>query len=219
MLGIGWSSLSREDATNAEAHDSSRRSIVVGQSRGRAARPAGGGLHLVGDVRACRHSCGVSPLEEEKATGRRRWSARERFDLDMEEDFIEEGSTPRAAREPRAPHTGRGRSTERPKHTYHTVRGVAHACRAGRETSATRGEGQGGKRAPNVAFVCAFLGSDGRGGGGGAVALPAIRERVAHVMFAHVVPRKGLSHKHGYQELLKDTPPQCGHREVIRAQV
>lgn len=67
------------------------------------------------------------------------------------------------------------------------------------------------KRVSEVVFDYAFLGSEG---GEPTILVLVARDRRTQMIFAHVVPRKGLSHEHGAKELEADIK-KPGYREVL----
>lgn len=71
--------------------------------------------------------------------------------------------------------------------------------------------GQRDKRVPDGVFDYAFLGAEGERE---LVAVLVMRGRCAQVLFANVVPCKGLAHEHGSQELLKCLQ-KLGFHDVI----
>ena len=75
-----------------------------------------------------------------------------------------------------------------------------------------RRQGDGSeKQVPEVCFDYGFLGTEGEEE---TAAVQVMRDRRSKAIFAHVVPRKGLSHVHGAQQILLDLE-KLGHGEVI----
>lgn len=94
---------------------------------------------------------------------------------------------------PEQPHKTRCTAATLP--TYHTGPGAPHVLRGGvRDMHHKRKEGHDAERIPEAVFDYAFKER---------VAVLVIPGRRTHILFAHVVPRKGLAHEHGAQELIE----------------
>lgn len=78
-------------------------------------------------------------------------------------------------------------------------------------TNHTEGAGQEENGIPEIVFDYAFLGVDGERA---MVAVFSIHDRRAGLLFAHVVPRSGLAHENGSQQMMKDIA-KLGYYEVL----
>lgn len=66
---------------------------------------------------------------------------------------------------------------------------------------------------PEIIFDYALLGAEGERE---SVAVLVIRDRRTQMLFAHVVPRKGLAHEHGSRELTKDIQKMAYQEPVLK---
>ena len=56
------------------------------------------------------------------------------------------------------------------------------------------------KRLPEIVFDYGFMGAEGED----TIAIQVARDRRTRMLFAHVVPKKGFTHGHGAEEMIKD---------------
>ena len=126
--------------------------------------------------------------------------------LDVEE---EEAREPRTLRDPGAPTEA---EVEQHNVTHLPFRAWCPACVEGkaRDRPHRKQEGEENKNVPEVVFDYGFLGAEGEE----TIAIQVARDRRTKMVFAHVVPRKGFTHEHGAEEMVKDLK-KLGYSEVV----
>ena len=155
-------------------------------------------------------------LEDEEVVPVRPWEVcgvdgEEYQDIDLEvEAESEEAREPKTLRDPGAP-----TELEIGQHnvTHLPFRAWCPSCVEGkaRDRMRKKQEDSGEKRIPEVVFDYAFMGAEGEDE---TMAIQIARDRRTKMVFAHVVPRKGMTHEHGAEEMLEDLK-KLGYDEVI----
>jgi hypothetical protein len=125
------------------------------------------------------------------------------------EPEAEEAREPRVPRDPGAP-----TATEVEQHnvTHLPFRAWCPACVMGKARDKMHRKQEDGaeKGIPEIVFDYGFLGAEGEE----TIAIQVARDRRTRMIFAHVVPKKGCTHEHGAQEMIKDIG-KLGYQEVI----
>lgn len=137
--------------------------------------------------------------------------------LDGEEEFREiqleveeeEARKPRTLRDPGAPTEV---EVEQHNVTHLPFRAWCPACVEGkaRDKPHRKLDDSENKGLPEVVFDYGFLGAEGED----TIAIQVARDRKTRMLFAHVVPKKGFTHEHGAEEMIKDLK-KLGYAEVI----
>ena len=130
------------------------------------------------------------------------------IELDIEGEECE-AREPSAVRDPGAP-----TQAEVDKHnlTHMLFRAWCPACVAGKARDRPhRPADEDSKGIPQIVFDYMFMGAEGDQE---TLAIQVARDRRSRMIFAHVVPRKGMSHAHGAEELVKDVE-KLAYKEII----
>ena len=131
----------------------------------------------------------------------------EEIELDVEE---EEARPPAVLRDPGAP-----TAIEIDTHnvTHLPYRAWCPSCVAGKAANRAhrKMENYDVNGVPEVVFDYGFMGAEGEED---TIAIQVAKDRRSRAVFAHVVPRKGVTHTHGAEELIKDLE-KLGYDEVI----
>ena len=121
-----------------------------------------------------------------------------------------EAQRPNALRDPGTP-----TAQEVAEHcvTHMPYRSWCPSCVAGkaRDRGHYRQPDSSAKQVPEIVFDYCFLGTEGEEG---TQPVQVARDRRSHMLFAHLVPSKGLTHEHGARAMASDIDG-LGHKEVI----
>ena len=123
-----------------------------------------------------------------------------------------EAREPRTRRDPGAPTEA---EIEQHNVTHLPFRAWCPSCVEGkaRDRPHRKQEDVDEKGLPVVVFDYGFLGARDEGE---TVAIQVARDRRTRMLFAHVVPRKGLISEHGAEEMVKDTKLELGDDLEVR---
>ena len=131
-------------------------------------------------------------------------------EISCEEKESEEAKPPEVLRDPGAPTP---REIEEHNVTHMPFRSWCPHCVAGKaqERPHKKQERQSEKQIPEIVFDYGFLGGKDDEE---TLAVQVARDRRTQMLFAHVVPRKGMIHEHGAVAMVKDIE-KLGYKEVI----
>ena len=143
----------------------------------------------------------VRPIGVQSETGE------ELRDIGLETE--EEAREPRVLRDPGAPTEA---EVEKHNITHMPFRSWCPACVEGKARYKPHHTQKDGteKNIPENVFDYGFLGAEGED----TIAVLVARDRRTKMIFAHVVPKKGFTHEHGAEEMMKDIS-KLGYHEVI----
>ena len=128
--------------------------------------------------------------------------------LDVEAETTEEARTPATLRDPGAPTEA---EVEAHNVTHMPYRSWCPSCVAGKARDRMHKKQEDSEKGvPEISFDYAFLAAEGEE----TIAIQVARDRRTRMIFAHVVPKKGFTHEHGAQEMIKDIK-KLGYSEVI----
>ena len=120
----------------------------------------------------------------------------------------EEARRPKTMRDPGAPTP---REIDEHNITHMPYRSWCSSCVSGKARDKPHRHGdQEQKSIPEIVFDYCFMGVEGEE----TLAIQVARDRRTRMLFAHVVPRKGMTHEHGATAMLKDLST-LGYNEVI----
>ena len=128
---------------------------------------------------------------------------------EIELDVEEEAREPQVLRDPGAPTEA---EVEKHNVTHLPFRSWCPACVEGkaRDKHHKKREYQHNKEIPEIVFDYGFMGAEGEE----TIAIQVAKDRRTRMIFAHVVPKKGITHEHGAAEMTKDIA-KLGYNEVI----
>ena len=131
-------------------------------------------------------------------------------EIECEEKESEEARAPEVLRDPGAPTP---KEIEEHNVTHMPFRSWCPHCVAGKaqERPHRKQERQSEKQIPEIVFDYGFLGGKDDEQ---TLAVQVARDRRTQMLFAHVVPRKGMVHEHGANAMVKDIE-KLGYKEVI----
>ena len=130
--------------------------------------------------------------------------------LDVEEE-TEEANNPILLKDPGKPSA---REIEQHNITHMPFRSWCPSCVAGKATNRAhrrQDEESRDKQVPEIVFDYGFLSGEGDQEN---TAVQVAKDTRTKAIFAHVVPRKGLAHAHGAEELIKDIE-KLGYKKII----
>ena len=132
---------------------------------------------------------------------------------DIELEMDEEEYEARPAKKMRDPGAPTEEEIQAHNITHMPFRAWCPACVAGKAKGRPhrQGEEEEKKGVPQIVFDYGFMGSDGDEE---TMAIQVAKDRRSRMIFAHVVPRKGMSHIHGATELIKDIE-KLGYKQII----
>ena len=150
----------------------------------------------------------IDDLGEEAGDGTQSAEGEHHEEIEMEKELEEEARRPNSLREPGAPSAN---EVEEHNLTHLPFRAWCPSCvnGRGRDRQHLRQE-LSDKAVAEVVFDYCFMGNDGEE----TLAIQVARDRRTRMIFAHVVPRKGMSHEYGAVAMTNDLE-RLGYNEVI----